>query len=164
MRTASNSASVQRETRVATNSGVVIFSRDDLNLIVEFAGCSLDEKPGSNYVQENGGLPDYICRIAKAVKKTGKTASQAIAIAISRVRVWATGKGVDKDTQAKAVAAVAEYEKLLAKTHAKTAAKKAGKAALSNTTRPAEILCLSDSVTVFNVDAVRAAWDAQTAA
>lgn len=27
-----------------------IFGRDELDLIVEFAGCSLDEKPGSNWV------------------------------------------------------------------------------------------------------------------
>lgn len=28
----------------------LIFHRDELDLIVEFAGCSLDEKPGSNWV------------------------------------------------------------------------------------------------------------------
>lgn len=37
----------------------VVFARDELDLIVEFAGCSLDEKPGSNWVQGAGGLPDY---------------------------------------------------------------------------------------------------------
>jgi hypothetical protein len=43
------------------------------------------------------------------------------------MKVWATGKGVDKDTQAKATAALAEWEEKRAKTHAKTAAKDAGK-------------------------------------
>jgi hypothetical protein len=69
-------------------------------------------------VQKEGGLPEYICRIAKAIKRTGKSTSQAIAIAVSRVKMWATGKGVDKDTQAKAAAAVAEWEKKKAKSHA----------------------------------------------
>lgn len=102
---------------------VVELSSGDQELILAFAGCSLDEKPGSNWVQGAGGLPDYICRIARAVKKTGKTTSEAIAIAVSRVKVWATGAGVDKDTQAKAAAAIAEWEKLRAKSKAKTAAK-----------------------------------------
>lgn len=90
------------------------------------------------------------------MRKTGKTTSQAIAIAVSRMKVWATGKGVDKDTQAKAAAALAEWEKLRAKNAAKSAAKDVVKATYG---RPAEILCLSDAVTVFNVDNVRNAWD-----
>ncbi len=72
-----------------------------------------------SYVQEAGGLPDYICRIAKAVRRTGKTTSQAIAIAVSRVKKWASGAGVDKDTQAKAAKALAEWEKIKAKSKAK---------------------------------------------
>jgi hypothetical protein len=146
---------------VATSSDMVVFARDELDLIVEFAGCSLDESPGSNWVQANGGLPDYICRIAKAIKKSGKTTSQAISIAVDRVKVWSTGKGVDKDTQGKAAAALAQWEALRAKSHAKTAAKDAKKVAASNSWM-GEILVLSDSVTVFNVDAVRAAWTSQT--
>lgn len=106
------------------------YDSDDLHLIVAFAGCSLDEKPGSNYVQDNGGLPDYICRIARAIKKTGKSTSQAIAIALSRTRKWAAGAdNVDADTRAKSAKAIAEWDKLRAKSKAKTAAKKA---ALSN--------------------------------
>lgn len=92
-------------------------SPDDAEAIVALA-CSLDSSPGSNWVQKEGGLPDYICRIAKAIKKTGKTTSQAIAIAVSRVKVWASGKGVDGKTQAKAAAAVAQWEKLKGKAHA----------------------------------------------
>jgi hypothetical protein len=96
---------------------------EDYDLIVAFAGCSLDEKPGSNWVQGSGGLPTYICEIARAIKRTGKSTQNAIQIAISRVKVWASGKGVDKDTQAKAAKAVAEWEALKAKSKAKTKAK-----------------------------------------
>lgn len=63
--------------------------------------------------------------MARAIKKTGKSTSQAIAIAVSRVKVWATGKGVDKGTQAKAAKAVAEWEAKKAKSKAKTKGKKA---------------------------------------
>lgn len=133
-------------------SSVVVFTRGDLDLIVAFAGCSLDEKPGSNWVEKAGSLPDYICRIARAIKKTGKTTSQAISIAVSRVKVWATGKGVDAKTQAKATAAVAQWEKLKAKNKAKTAAK----VAASNTH---DVLCLTAD---YNMDTVRSAFNART--
>lgn len=83
-------------------------------------------------VQEAGGLPDYLCQVARGIKKSGKTTSEAIAIAVSRMKVWATGKGVDKDTQVKAAAALAEWEKLRAKSHADTAAKKTVKATTLN--------------------------------
>lgn len=140
---------------MAPSSGTVVFARDELDLIVAFAGCSLDEKPGSNWVEKSGGLPDFICRIAKAIKRTGKSTSQAIAIAVSRVKKWATGAGVDKDTQAKAAAAVAEWEKLRAKSHAKAGAKKV---AASHT---GDVLVLSSKISSFNVDSVRSAWRAK---
>lgn len=89
----------------------VELTSEDHALIVAFAGCSLDEKPGSNWVSDQGGLPSYICEIARAIKKSGKSTSEAISIAVSRVKVWASGKGVDKDTQAKAAKALAEWEK-----------------------------------------------------
>lgn len=93
----------------------VSLTSEDHALIVAFAGCSLDESPGSNWVEKAGGLPEYICEIARAIKKTGKTTSSAIAIAVSRVKVWASGKGVDKDTQAKAAKALAQWEAKRAK-------------------------------------------------
>lgn len=146
---------------MATTSDTIVFARDDLNLIVAFAGCSLDEKPGSNFVQENGGLPDYICRIAKAIKRTGKTTSQAIAIALSRTRKWAAGAdNVDADTRAKAAKAIAQWDALRAKSKAKTAAKKGAKVAASHIAP--EVLMLTDKVSVFNVDAVRRAWEDQS--
>ncbi len=106
------------------------FSRDDLDMVVALAGCSLDESPGKNWVESSGGLPEYICRIARAIKRSGKSTSQAIAIAVSRVKKWAAGADdVDADTRAKAAAAVAQWEKLKAKNRAKSSAKSAGKSA-----------------------------------
>lgn len=108
-------------------AGTVALTGEDHALIVAFAGCSLDESPGKNWVEGVGGLPTYVCEIARAIKKTGKTTSEAIAIAVSRIKVWASGKGVDKTTQAKAAKALAEWEEKRAKSHAKTATKDAGK-------------------------------------
>lgn len=133
----------------------VIFSRDELDLIVSFAGCSLDEKPGSNWVQRAGGLPEYICEVARAVKRGGKTTSQAIAIAVSRMKKWAAGVGVDKDTQAKAAAALAEWEKLRAKSHAKAAAKK-----VKTTNTDHEVLYLANA-SEYCLDDVSSAFDAR---
>lgn len=105
---------------------------EDHELIVAFAGCSLDEKPGKNWVEGVGGLPTFVCEIARAIKRTGKTTQAAIKIAISRVKVWATGKGVDKDTQAKAAKAVAEWEAKKSKSKAKTNKKSGHALAASN--------------------------------
>ncbi len=52
-----------------------------------------------------------ICEVARAIKRSGKSTSTAISIAVSRIKVWATGKGVDADTQAKAAKALAQWEK-----------------------------------------------------
>lgn len=92
--------------------------------IVSLAGtgpCSLDRNPGkSNWVQDNGGLPNYICHIVKAIHGDGMDVSRAIAIAVGRVKKWAAGVGdVDPDTRAKAAKAVAEWEALKAKARAK---------------------------------------------
>lgn len=100
-----------------SNSTMSSLLEEDAELVVALA-CSLDESPKSNWVEKEGGLPDYICRIARAIKRSGKSTSQAIAIAVSRVKVWASGKGVNAKTQAKAAAALAQWEKLKAKAHA----------------------------------------------
>lgn len=132
-----------------------IFERDELDLIVELA-CSLDASPGSNWVEEAGGLPDYICRIARAVKRTGKTTSQAVAIAVSRVKRWAAGgDDVDADTRAKAAKALAQWTALKAKSKGK---KKDGKVAATATGDG--FLCLAK--VEYNVDIVRTAFDRQT--
>lgn len=76
----------------------------------------LNWSPGKNWIELVGGsLPKYIEEVAIGIMKSGKTREQAIPIAISRIKVWATGKGVKPDTQAKAIAALAQWEKLKAK-------------------------------------------------
>lgn len=94
---------------------------DELQCVIALsASCSLDMHPGgSNWVQKNGGLPTYICEIAKSILESGKmSVSHAIATAVSRVKVWAAGGGgVSSTVQAKASAAVAAWEKLKAKSH-----------------------------------------------
>lgn len=83
---------------------------------------TLDRSSKSNWVEAAGGLPHYIEEIAKDLHDKGHPISRAIAIAVSRVKVWAvTSK--NPDVKAKASAAVAEWEKLKAKSHAKGAAK-----------------------------------------
>lgn len=90
----------------------------DSEVIVSLA-CSLDESPNSNWVEKEGGLPEYICRIAKAIKRSGRPTSQAIAIAVSRVKKWAAGgDDVTVKTRAKAAAALAQWEKIKAKAKA----------------------------------------------
>ncbi|MFA7264772.1 MAG: PE domain-containing protein [Candidatus Nanopelagicales bacterium] len=67
-------------------------------------------------------MPAYVREIARSVEKTGKSLSQAIAIAISRIKVWAAGGDkVSKKTQAKAAKALAEWEALKAKNKARGA-------------------------------------------
>jgi hypothetical protein len=89
----------------------------DNDLILYMAGCSLARKPGkNNWVEEDAvnGLPEYICRIARAINRSdpSKSISQVIAIAVNRVKVWAGGGGgVTAATKAKAAKAVAEWEK-----------------------------------------------------
>jgi hypothetical protein len=90
-------------------------SQTDFDHIIYLAGCTLARKAGkNNWVEEDAvnGLPEYICRIARAVHESGKTISQSIAIAVGRVKTWARGGGgVNADTRAKAAKALAEWEK-----------------------------------------------------
>lgn len=94
----------------------------DLNLIT-LGRCSLakDGKKNSNWVEKSGGLPNYICEIARSIhRKRGLPVSRAIAIAVGVVKRWAKGGGdVDASTQAKAAAAVASWEKKKAATRGK---------------------------------------------
>lgn len=93
------------------------------------SSASLDRSPKSNWVQETGELPAYVREIARSIEKTGKTLEQSIAIAISRIKVWAAGGGnVSAKTQAKAARALAEWEQLKSKNKARVK----GKTALTN--------------------------------
>ncbi len=97
--------------------------------VVLLVGCSLDRSPGKNWVENSGGLPEYICRIARAIHRSGHSISNSIQIAISRVKAWASGRDdVDPDTRAKAAKAVAQWEALKAKNKVKKGAKKAANA------------------------------------
>lgn len=129
---------------------------DDKDLLVlATSSASLDESPKENWVERGGGLPPYVRKLARAIMKTGKSKSQAIAIAISRIKKWAAGgDDVNADTRAKAAAALAKWEKLKAKN-------KAGQVKLTaHTEGEGQYLMLTnDGVKSFNVDNVRRAWD-----
>lgn len=89
--------------------------------VLYLAGCSLAKTPEKdNWIDEQGGLPEFICRIARSIhKKRGKSISNAIQIAVGVVKRWAAGgKDVDADTRAKAAAAVVQWEKMKAKAKA----------------------------------------------
>jgi hypothetical protein len=136
---------------------------DDLDFAIKLAGCSLATTPGKdNWVDDQGGLPEYICEIARAIKKTGKTTSQAIAIAVSRCKKWAAGgSDVDAKTRAKAAAAVAEWEKKKAAAHAKNVKL----ARRDHTTGPLAgteyILLASPSISSYSMDRIREAFNSK---
>lgn len=98
-------------------------SVDDVEAIaqlsIEDAVGLADAEETYNWVDEVGGLPDYIRRIADHLIKQGMTESHAIASAVNTVKRWARGgtvtagpggPKVSAKTVAKAAAAVAEWE------------------------------------------------------
>jgi hypothetical protein len=125
-----------------------MFDTDDQALVLYLAGCTLAKKAGkNNWVEEDavGGLPEYICRIARAIHRDGShSVSQSIAIAVSRAKAWARGAdGVTAATRAKAAKAVAEWE----------SKKKAAK--LDNKLKASNVLNLSS----YNLDNIRRAYN-----
>lgn len=92
----------------------------------------LERRPGGpdNWVEQVGGLPNYIERIAKHLHyEQGYTVSRAIASAVNTVKRWArggtvapygdpNGKVVTPKTQALAAKALAEWEAKKAKARA----------------------------------------------
>lgn len=118
------------------------------------SSASLDRSPKQNWVEKAGNLPPYIRKLARAIEKSGKPLSSAIAIAIGRVKDWAAGgDDVDPDTMAKAAKALAQWEKLKAKNAANQVAK------LSREDG-SEYLMLSNTGS-YNVEIVRTAWNRQ---
>lgn len=108
-----------------------MFDAEDQALVLYLAGCTLARKPGkNNWVEEEAvnGLPEYICRIARAVHRDGShSISQSIAIAVGRVKTWSRGGGgVSAKTRAQAAKALAEWESK------KKAAKANNKVKMSN--------------------------------
>jgi hypothetical protein len=81
-------------------------------------GPPIPNKPGkTNWVEDAGGLPPYIEKIARDLIATHGT-SGAIRLAVGAVKRWARGGGdVKPDTRAKAQAALAQWEAMKAKAH-----------------------------------------------
>jgi SPP1 gp7 family putative phage head morphogenesis protein len=79
----------------------------------------LENKPGkTNWVEKSGGLPSYIKRIAKHLQAKGMAEGHAIAAAHNTCVRWAAGgDGVTAETQAKAAAALAEWNAKAAASH-----------------------------------------------
>jgi hypothetical protein len=134
---------------------------DDRDLIVLLASssASLATAPGNkdNWVEragpggQGGELPRYVRKIARGIMKSGKSKSQAIAIAISRIKRWARGgEDVKADTRIKAAKALAEWTALKAKNKRNQIVK------ASNSEGEYFMLSYSGE---FNTDLVRRAWN-----
>ena len=127
---------------------------DDALIVALASGssCSLGTTPEKdNWVDQGGGLPPYICKIARAVKRSGKSTSSSIAIAVSRVKKWAAGAdGVDVDTKAKASKAVTQWEAMKAKAKAKRVVKASSLAG--------ESYVMLTAIGSFNTEVVRDAF------
>lgn len=82
------------------------------------SSASLNRSPRKNWIEQRGGeLPPYIRKIARAIhEKRGIPLDEAIPFAIGRIKRWAAGgDNVTAETKAKAVAAIAAWEKLKGK-------------------------------------------------
>lgn len=125
-------------------------NKDDFDLIVKLAGCSLATTPGKdNWVDNEGGLPEAICEMAKDIHQGGKTVSSAIAIAVSQAKkLAATSK--DAKVRAKYASAVAQWEKMKASARGKDVVK------ATNNGRNYVFLSAASS---FNTDIVRSSFN-----
>lgn len=75
----------------------------------------LPNKPGTNWVEERGGLPREIDCVARALfwgkSRASGDVSKAVEMAVGIVRNWAEGKGdVTGPTRIRAAAAIARWE------------------------------------------------------
>lgn len=134
-----------------------MITEDDLQFIeLASSSSSLAEVPGkNNWLEKSGqGLPPYVRKIARGIMKSGKSKSQAIAIALSRVKKWsAGGDNVDADTRAKSAKAVAQWEKAKAKNKSKSV--------VTATNLDGDEYVLLSSSSSYNTEMVRRAWDTQ---
>lgn len=92
--------------------------------------CSLAKNPGhpgDNWVTESGGLPAYICNVAKHIVADGKDTSTAIAMAVSQIKKWIADPHTTPETKAKASAAIADWERKRGQAHAHHTVKEAAK-------------------------------------
>lgn len=84
-----------------------------------------------NWVDQNGGLPPYVKRIARHLKKKGMQESHAIATAVNVVKKmctsgdlnWPGKQNANKGSKAQACAAVAKWESMKAKQKGKSGGK-----------------------------------------
>lgn len=85
---------------------------------------ALNKSPKVNWIEANGGLPNFIERIALHLVAKGMSDSHAIASAVSTVKKWcATGdvtqwagiQVINAGSRAEACKAVAEWEALKAR-------------------------------------------------
>lgn len=127
--------------------------QDDVTLILVLSSsASLDASPKHNWVEDGGGLPPYVRKLARGIMKSGKSKSAAIAIAISRIKKWAAGgSDVDAGTRAKAAKAVSQWEALKAKHGSK-------KVVAASRHDNSEYLMFSN-IGSFNTDLIRTAWN-----
>lgn len=87
----------------------------------------LDRSPRSNWVEEQGGLPKYIERIAVHLVGKGMSTSHAIATAVNATKKmcssgdlnWPGLQQVNPGSRAEACAAVARWEAMKAAARAK---------------------------------------------
>ena len=72
-----------------------------------------------NWIERQGGLPDYIRRVAKHIRESNPSYSQgrAIQAAISQIRKWAA-TSEDPKVKATAAAALAQWEAMKARERA----------------------------------------------
>jgi hypothetical protein len=92
----------------------------------QIEGIDKEEAEQFNWVDDAGGLPDYIKRIKKHLEEKGMTESHAIAVAVNVVKkMCATGdinfpgkQNVNAGSRAEACAAVAHWEEMKARAHA----------------------------------------------
>lgn len=83
---------------------------------------TLDRSPRKNWVEEQGGLPNYIERIAKHLVAKGMSVGEAVATAVNASKkMCATGdlnwpglQNVNPGSRAEACAAVAHWEAMKA--------------------------------------------------
>jgi hypothetical protein len=99
---------------------------DDPALLAFAAGCSLAKDPahpGKNWVTKTGGLPHFVCEVARAIHRRGVPVGHAIAIAVSRMKPssrksWMKAKHPKPTTRPKSAAAISDWEAKKARAHA----------------------------------------------
>lgn len=121
-------AEAQIET-LSEDGDEVVSDEEAIAAIAEDDELSDEEVEEFNWVDEVGGLPKYIREIADSLMKRGYSESRAIATAVNTVKRWARGGparqggegSVSAKTQAKAIAALAEWEAKKARAKAASA-------------------------------------------